>query len=39
MRRIVFYTHISLDGFFSGPNGELDNFGPPADEVHQHAND
>ena len=38
MRRIVLYTHISLDGFFSGPNGELDHF-EPSDEVHQHAND
>jgi len=38
MRRLVFYTHLSLDGFFSGPNGELDNF-VPSDEVHQHAND
>jgi len=38
MRRIIFYAHISLDGFFSGPDGELDHF-VPSDEVHQHAND
>jgi dihydrofolate reductase len=26
MRRIVYYVAISLDGFISGPNGEIDGF-------------
>jgi dihydrofolate reductase len=38
MRRIIFWTSISLDGFFSGPDGELD-WHRVDDELHRHLND
>lgn len=38
MRKVIYFTTISLDGYFSGPNGELDDFAPD-DEEHQYAND
>jgi dihydrofolate reductase len=39
MRRLIYYTTISLDGYFSAEDGGLDAFGPPTDEEHQYAND
>ena len=38
MRRIVLAGSVSLDGFFSGPNGELD-WHMISEELHQHFND
>lgn len=38
MRRIVLAGSVSLDGFFAGPNGELD-WHMISAELHQHFND
>lgn len=38
MRRLVWLVNVSLDGFFEGPNGELD-WHTIDDEFHQHMND
>jgi dihydrofolate reductase len=38
VRSLVYYITISLDGYFSGPNGELEHF-EPSESEHQYAND
>jgi dihydrofolate reductase len=38
MRRIRLFMHITLDGFIAGPNGELDDLEPAAEE-HEYANE
>lgn len=38
MRRLIYYTTVSLDGYFSHEDGSLDGF-EPTDEEHQYAND
>ncbi|MDP2328547.1 MAG: dihydrofolate reductase family protein [Dehalococcoidia bacterium] len=38
MRRLIYYSTVSLDGYFSGEDGSLDAF-LPSDEEHQYAND
>ena len=38
MRRIILMMSVSLDGFFEGPNGELD-WHMVDDELHRHFND
>src|SRR5207302_11152594 len=38
MRKIVLMLSVSLDGFISGPNGELD-WQIVDDDLHQHFND
>jgi dihydrofolate reductase len=35
-RKVIFFNHASLDGFFAGPNGELD-WPRVDDEMHQYA--
>lgn len=37
-RKVILFNHSSLDGFFAGPNGELD-WPQVDDEMHQHAMD
>lgn len=39
MRRLIYYTTVSLDGYFSHEDGSLDGFEPPTAEEHQYAND
>jgi len=39
MRKLIYFTTITLDGNFSGPDGGLEHFGPPPEEEHQYAND
>jgi len=38
MRSLVYYTTITLDGYFSGPDGDLEYF-EPSEAEHQYAND
>ncbi|PWU49104.1 deaminase [Micromonospora globispora] len=38
MRKIILWMSVSLDGFFAGPDGELD-WHRVDDEMHQHFND
>jgi dihydrofolate reductase len=38
MRKIVFMLSVSLDGYFEGPNGELD-WQLVDDELHEHLNE
>jgi len=38
MRKLIYYTTITLDGNFSGPDGGLEHF-EPSEEEHQYAND
>ncbi|PKN81737.1 MAG: deaminase [Chloroflexi bacterium HGW-Chloroflexi-9] len=38
MRRLIYYSTVSLDGYFSGEDGSLDGF-VPTDEEHRYAND
>ena len=38
MRRLIYYSTVSLDGYFSNEDGSLDGF-EPTDEEHQYAND
>lgn len=39
MRRLIYYTTVSLDGYFSREDGSLDGFEPPTAAEHQYAND
>ena len=38
MRNLVYYITVSLDGYFSGPHGDLEHF-EPSEPEHQYAND
>ncbi len=38
MRKVIYSTSVSLDGFIAGPSGELD-WGKPDDELHRFHND
>jgi dihydrofolate reductase len=38
MRKVIYGMVVSLDGFISGPNGELD-WHIPDEELHRHANE
>ena len=38
MRKLIYYITVTLDGHFSGPDGDLEHF-EPSEEEHQYAND
>ena len=39
MRRIVYYVAVSLDGFISGPEGDIEGFASGGDGVEKYFSD